>query len=107
MAVTTVRPQARNLSTSFAQAGLVFDDATRLLVGGLWQNAVVEGNQTPYLPEYTADIKAVSADLIAQIAKGMFTDSALTMVKEIVDTELPMLLKAAPIQSMAGERWPA
>jgi len=95
-ATTTVRTQALNLSTSFAQAGLVFDDATRLLVGGLWQNAVMEGNQTPYLPEYTADIKAVSADLAAQIAKGAFTGSALTTVQEIVNTELPMLLKAAP-----------
>jgi hypothetical protein len=95
-ATTTVRTQALNLSTSFAQAGLVFDDATRLLVGGLWQNAVVESNQTPYLPEYTADIKAVSADLTQQIANGMFTGSALTTVKEIANTELPMLLKAAP-----------
>jgi len=43
---TTVRTQALNVSTSFAQAGLVFDDATRLLVGGLWQNAVMESNQT-------------------------------------------------------------
>jgi hypothetical protein len=95
MAVTTLRTRALNLSTS-TQAGLVFDDATRLLVGGLWQNAVVEGNQAPYLPEYTADIKAVSADLTAQIADGMFSGSALTTVKEIVNTELPMLLEAAP-----------
>jgi hypothetical protein len=78
---TTVRTQALNLSTSFAQASLVFDDATRLLVGGLWQNAVMESNQTPYLPEYTADIKAVSADLAQQVANGMFTGSALATVK--------------------------
>jgi hypothetical protein len=71
MAVTTVRTKALNLSTSFAQAGLVFDDATRLLVGGLWQNAVVEGNQTPSVGEYTADIKAVTADLAAQVAHGL------------------------------------
>jgi hypothetical protein len=93
---TTVRTQALNLSTSFAQAGLVFDDATRLLVGGLWQNAVMESNQTPYLPEYTADIKAVSADLTQQLANGLFTGSAKTVVQDIVNTELPMLLKAAP-----------
>jgi len=40
MAVTTVRTKALNLSTSVAQAGLVFDEATRLLVGRLRQNAV-------------------------------------------------------------------
>jgi hypothetical protein len=101
MAVTTVRTKALNLSTSFAQAGLVFDDATRLLVGGLWQNAVTEGNQTPYLPEYTADIKAVTADLAAQVANGMFTGSALTTVQSI-ETELPTLLKAATASVNGG-----
>ena len=106
MAVTTVRTKALNLSTSFAQAGLVFDDATRLLVGGLWQNAVTEGNQTPYLPEYTADIKAVTADLAAQVANGMFTGSALTTVQSI-ETELPTLLKAATASVKGCSRnWP-
>jgi hypothetical protein len=101
MAVTTVRTKALNLSTSFAQAGLVFDDATRLLVGGLWQNAVVEGNQTPSVGEYTADIKAVTADLAAQVANGMFTGSALTTVQSI-ETELPTLLKAATASVNGG-----
>jgi hypothetical protein len=101
MAVTTVRTKALNLSTSFAQAGLVFDDATRLLVGGLWQNAVVEGNQTPSIGEYTADIKAVTADLAAQVANGMFTGSALTTVQSI-ETELPTLLKAATASVNGG-----
>ena len=101
MAVTTVRTKALNLSTSFAQAGLVFDDATRLLVGGLWQNAVVEGNQTPYVGEYTADIKAVTADLAAQVAKGMFTGSALTTVQSI-ESELPTLLNAATASVNGG-----
>jgi hypothetical protein len=90
MAVTTVRTQALNLSTSFAQAGVVFNDATRLLEGGLWQTAKTEGNQPATVTEYTADIKAVSADL----AKMAFTGTALTTVQAI-QTELQTLTKAA------------
>jgi hypothetical protein len=102
MAVTTVRTKALNLSTSFAQAGLVFDDATRLLVGGLWQNAVIEGNQTPYVGEYTADIKAVSADLSAQLTAGnVFTKGEVPTVQAI-ENELPTLLKAATASVNGG-----
>ena len=34
-----------NETPTFAQAGAVFNDATRLLEGGLWQNIVEEGGQ--------------------------------------------------------------
>ena len=33
---TTARTDAINLSTDLAQAGTVYNDATRLLDGGLW-----------------------------------------------------------------------
>ena len=60
MAVTTVRTKALNLSTSFAQAGLVFDEATRLLVGRLRQsgNAALAAARAGFI----ADAKDVSGN---------------------------------------------
>ena len=56
---TTVRDDALNLSTDLAQAGAVFNDATRLLDGGLWSTPSDSNNQPAYLGLYTTDINAV------------------------------------------------
>jgi len=98
MAVNTVRTQALNVSTSFAQAGVVFNDATRLLEGGLWQN--VQTDQAPYLGLYTADIKAVTADLAA-VPKGQFTCTTLATVQAI-QADLATLLNATPASVNGG-----
>ena len=60
---TTVRDDALALSTDLSQAGAVFDDATRLLDGGLWSTPADSNNQIAYLGMYTTDIQAVLNDI--------------------------------------------
>ena len=67
MAVSSVRTDALNVSTDLAQAGATFNDATRLLDGGLWSQPNAN-NQAPYLGLFTADINAVLSDLKADLA---------------------------------------
>jgi hypothetical protein len=49
---TTVRDDALALSTDLDQAGAVFNDATRLLDGGLWSTVADDSNQVAYLGMY-------------------------------------------------------
>ncbi len=65
---STDRTTALNLSTDLAQAGAVFNDATRLLDGGLWSQPADNNNQAAYLGLYTTDIHAVLADVNADLA---------------------------------------
>ena len=65
---TTVRNDALGLSTDLAQAGAVFNDATRLLDGGLWNNPADSNNQIAYLGMYTTDVTAVLNDINAALA---------------------------------------
>jgi hypothetical protein len=50
---TTVRDDALALSPDLDQAGAVFNDATRLLDGGLWSAVTDDSNQVAYLGIYT------------------------------------------------------
>ena len=68
MAVTTVRDDALATSPDLAQAGAVFNDATRLLDGGLWDTPADSNNQIAYLGMYTTDIHAVLNDVNAMLA---------------------------------------
>ncbi|HLZ00548.1 MAG TPA: hypothetical protein VKR55_00205 [Bradyrhizobium sp.] len=68
MAVTTVRDDALSTTTDLAQAGAVFNDATRLLDGGLWSTPADSNNQIAYLGMYTTDITAVLDDVNAVLA---------------------------------------
>jgi hypothetical protein len=72
MAATTLpntsRSAALNLSTDLAQAGAVFNDATRLLDGGLWSTPNDAAGQQAYLGTFTADIHAVLNDINADLA---------------------------------------
>jgi hypothetical protein len=73
-----------NVST-VAQAGAVFNDATRQLEGGIWQNVVEEGGQgLGSAQAVVADLQAVQAGLQAQIAAGQFTGDTLGRVQSIV-----------------------
>jgi len=67
MAVSTVRTDALTVSPDLAQAGATFNDATRLLDGGLWSQPDAN-NQAPYLGLFTADINTVLSDVNADIA---------------------------------------
>ena len=68
MAVTTVRDDALTPSTDLAQAGAVFNDATRLLDGGLWDTPADSNNQIAYLGMYTTDIHSVLNDVTSMLA---------------------------------------
>src|ERR1700761_5345273 len=68
MAVTTVRDDALTPSTDLAQAGAVFNDATRLLDGGLWDTPADSNNQIAYLGMYTTDIHSVLNDINSMLA---------------------------------------
>ena len=70
---TTVRDDALGLSTDLAQAGAVFNDATRLADGGLWSSPADNNNQPAYLGMYTTDINAVSDDIAAILANPAAT----------------------------------
>src|SRR6185437_1175444 len=82
MAVTTVRNDALLPSNDLAQAGAVFNDATRLLDGGLWDTPADSNNQIAYLGMYTTDIHAVLNDINGILANpGAATagDAALSL----------------------------
>src|ERR1700758_42974 len=66
--ITTVRDDALASSTDLAQAGAVFNDATRLLDGGLWSTPADSNNQVAYLGMYTNDIHAVLNDVDSMLA---------------------------------------
>jgi hypothetical protein len=76
---------ATNALSTFAQAGTVFNDATRQLEGGLWQNAVQEGGQgLGSAGAVIADLQSVQATLQAQIAAGQFSGDTLAKVQGIM-----------------------
>ena len=102
---TTVRDDALALSTDLAQAGVVFNDATRLLDGGPWKSPADSHNQAAYLGMYTSDIHAVLDDVNAALANSngvtvsgnAYTLSAAdTAVLSQVQGQLQTLLNEAP-----------
>jgi len=105
MATTLVRNDALTTTTDLAQAGAVYDDAVRLLDGGLWSNPADTHNQLNYLDMFTTDIHAVSNDIAAMLANPAqmtvggtaFTPNTTdTAVLTQVESQLQQLLSAAP-----------
>jgi trimeric autotransporter adhesin len=79
----------------FSDLGLAFNDATRALEGGLWQNAVEEGGQgLGSIGRYTTDLTNVQTGLQAEIAAGQFTGDTLTHVNQIL-ADITTALSAA------------
>jgi len=68
MAVTTVRDDALVTTSDLAQTGAVYNDATRLLDGGLWDTPADSNNQIAYLGMYTTDIHSVLNDVTSMLA---------------------------------------
>ena len=63
-----------NETLTFAQAGAAFNEVTRLLEGGLWQNAVEEGGQgLGSAGQAVTDLQAVQAAIQSGITNGQFT----------------------------------
>jgi len=69
----TMRDSALGSSTDLVQAGVVFNDATRLLEGGLWSKPADSSNQQNYSSMYTTDIHAVLSDISAVLANPAAT----------------------------------
>ncbi|WFU15192.1 hypothetical protein [Bradyrhizobium sp. CB3481] len=87
---------------AFSDLGLTFNDATRALVGGLWQNVVEEGGQgLGSVFKYTADLTAVQTGLQAEIAAGQFTGDTLTHVNTIL-ADITTALSAATASVNGG-----
>ncbi len=81
---------------AFADLGATFNDATRALVGGLWQNVVEEGGQgNGSVFRYVNDLTAVQTGLQAEVAAGQFTGDALTHVQAVL-TDITTALSAVP-----------
>jgi trimeric autotransporter adhesin len=106
MAVNTSRSAALNLTTDLAQAGATFNDATRLLDGGLWSTPNDANGQQAYLGSFTADIHAVLNDITAALAPGAtvtvggtaYTLTAADMsALQAVQTQLNNMLTEAPL----------
>jgi trimeric autotransporter adhesin len=106
----TMRTDALNISQDLVQAGVAFNDATRLLDGGLWDTVPTTpnsggDNQAPYLGLYTTDLHGVLADLTQDLANpGAVTvggaaytlTSADTAVLNEVVPQLQALINEAP-----------
>src|SRR5262245_32334896 len=79
-------PPTTTPAPDFATLGLSFNDATRALVGGLWQNAVEEGGQgNGSVFRYVNDLATVTQGLQAEIQAGQFSGATLTNVQTILD----------------------
>jgi trimeric autotransporter adhesin len=70
MAVSTSRTVGLTQTTDLGQAGATFNDATRLLTGGLWSTPNDNNGQQASLGTFTADIHAVLNDVAADLALG-------------------------------------
>jgi hypothetical protein len=108
---TTARTDAINLSTDLAQAGTVYNDATRLLEGGLWSTPEDANNQPAFLGMYTTDIIAVLDDVNAALANpngvtvsgdAFNLSAADTAVLQQVQGQLQTLLQQAPLSVGTG-----
>ena len=101
----TVRDDALATSTDLVQAGVVFNDSTRLLDGGLWSHPQDANNQPAYLGMYQSDIHAVLNDVEAMLANpaattlggAAYTLSATdTQTLTQIESQLQTLLTDAP-----------
>ncbi|MEP6839613.1 MAG: hypothetical protein ABJA75_16270 [Bradyrhizobium sp.] len=74
----------------------MFNDATRILEGGLWHNNVSVGNQGHGTDgRYVADLQAVQTGLTADVAAGDFTGDQLTHVNTVL-ADIQTALAAVP-----------
>jgi hypothetical protein len=72
-------------SPSFSDIGLAFNDATRAMVGGLWQSDVNEGGQGHgSVFRYVGDLQSVQAGLVSEVNAGQFTGDTLLHVQNIL-----------------------
>lgn len=87
---------------AFSDLGLTFNDATRALEGGLWQNTVSEAGQgLGSIGRYTTDLTNVQTGLQAEVAAGQFTGATLAHVNTIL-ADITTALSAATASVNGG-----
>jgi len=87
---------------AFSDLGATFNDATRALVGGLWQNVVEEGGQGHGSSvRYASDLTAVQNGLAAEVKAGQFSGDTLTHVQTIL-SDITTALSAADASVNGG-----
>jgi hypothetical protein len=87
---------------AFSDLGATFNDATRSLVGGLWQNVVEEGGQgNGSIVKYTDDLSAVQTGLTAEVNAGQFSGATLGHVQTIL-SDITTALSAASASVSGG-----
>ncbi len=85
MPPTPPTPTPPTPALGFADLGVVFNDATRFLEGGLWRNVVEEGGQgLGSVYNYTGDLTVIQDGLKAMVAAGQFTGQTLTNINKIL-----------------------
>ncbi len=78
-------PSPAPAAPAFSDLGATFNDATRALVGGLWQNVVEEGGQGHgSIGRYTSDLTAVETGLMTEVQAGQFSGATLQHVNAIL-----------------------
>jgi hypothetical protein len=83
---TTPSPETSN-APNFADLGATFNDATRALVGGLWQNTVEEGGQgLGSVYRYINDLNTVQSGIQAEIDAGSFGGTTLQHAQDILNS---------------------
>jgi len=74
----------------------MFNDATRILEGGLWHNNVPVGNQGNGTDgRYVNDLQLVQTGLTADVAAGDFTGDQLTHVNKVL-ADIKMAIASVP-----------
>src|ERR1700737_446742 len=100
--ITASPTPASSSAPSFSDLGATFNDATRALVGGLWQNAVEEGGQGHgSVGRYTNDLTTVQTGLLAEVNAGQFTGATLSHVQTIL-SDITTALSAATASVNGG-----
>lgn len=75
----------KNLNPGDLYFNNMFNDATRVLEGGLWHNNVVVGNQGHGTDvRYVKDLTAVQTGLMADVAAGDFSGTQLADVNKVL-----------------------
>lgn len=93
---------AASPAPNFSDLGLTFNDATRALEGGLWQNVVSEGGQgLGSIGRYTTDLTNVQTGLQAEITAGQFTGATLAHANTIL-ADITTALSAATASVNGG-----
>jgi hypothetical protein len=100
--VTESPTPASASAPNFSELGATFNDATRALVGGLWQNVVEEGGQgLGSVGRYTSDLTTVQTGLLAEVNAGQFTGATLEHAHAIL-SDIATALSAATASVNGG-----